>query len=397
VTALGERRGVDVNAWFDRVPRTTFDVGFRRVPAFRSLGILGYHLALLTAIFAGLVNGTPLVTTLGLSATAALSLFVWGVLRRAVTGRETLVLLEYVWFAMVCVAGFLWLSDVALRGTLDVFAVAVCPFLACGRIGCTLVGCCHGVPGPIGPRYGPDHHLPARLVGRRLLPVPLLEAVALAVIGAVGFALLREAPGTATVWLLAAYAVVRFGLERLRGDRRPTVAGLPIAKAMCVVQLGGAVALAEAWLVAGPPDRTTWVGLGGLGVALLAGLAVGGDGPLTSSLHLQRTWDTVVELAERARDEGEPLTARTELGLTVAVSDAGRGRFHVSLSHPEHSALGVGLALAEGPVERNGITHLRLALGPEPAPAPAPDLLPELAPEPAADPTSYFERPARSG
>ena len=38
-----------------------FDVGNRRVPAFRSFGILGFHAALLVAIAAALRGGVPIV------------------------------------------------------------------------------------------------------------------------------------------------------------------------------------------------------------------------------------------------------------------------------------------------------------------------------------------------
>jgi hypothetical protein len=371
VTSDGDGHPVDLNAWFDRLPTTTFDVGARRVPAFRSLGIVGFHVALVTAVLAGMRTGTPLVTTLGLSAVAGLSFFAWGHLRRAVTGVERLVLVEYVWVALACVAAFLWASGVSgdsRTSTLDVFAVAVCPFLAFGRLGCLVVGCCHGVAAPVGVRYGPGHHLPARLEHRRLLPVPLVESVALVGIGAVGLVVAGRPPGAATVWFLAAYAVLRFGLERLRGDHRPAVLRVPVAKAVCVAQLGVAVALSEAWLVPGPPGRATVVGAAALGVALVAGLALSGSraDPLASPRHQDDVWRIVSGFLHEVAPGSPVATAATPLGVIVGVSDAGDGWFHVSLSDPVRSTFGLGLALSGDPVlERNGVTHLRLRLVPD--------------------------------
>ena len=77
-----------VNAVLDLVPRQTVHVGARGLPAFRSIGIVGYHVALLVAMVTGLRAGVPLLDVLGLSAAAALSFFAWAVLRRAVTGRR---------------------------------------------------------------------------------------------------------------------------------------------------------------------------------------------------------------------------------------------------------------------------------------------------------------------
>ena len=74
-------------------------LGARRVPLFRSAGIAGYHVALLVALLAGFQAGVHPIAVLGLSGAAAVSFFLWAMLRRAVTGRESLVLLEHVWVA----------------------------------------------------------------------------------------------------------------------------------------------------------------------------------------------------------------------------------------------------------------------------------------------------------
>lgn len=354
-------RAVDLNAWFDHVPRLTIDVGPRRLPVFRSLGIAGFHVALVVAVLVSLVNDVPLMTSLGLSAVAGLSFFMWALLRRAVTGRESLVLLEHAWVAFAAVAGFLWLSGGPIVAGLDVLAVALCWFLAFGRLGCTAVGCCHGVPSRVGIAYGPEHGLPPRLTGRRLLPVPLLEALGLVLIGMIGLALVGGTPGRATVWFLVAYASLRFGTEALRGGARPSLLGVSLPRAMCVLQAGAGVVAAEAWLVRGPPDDATVVGALALLVATGAGLglvAARGRNPLVLPHHLDEVWELVTVLA-RSPSGPVPVVGHTAMHMTVAVSNDMEEGLHLSLSHPTHPTFAVAVALApDDIVERSGITHL---------------------------------------
>lgn len=96
----------------------------------------------------------------------------------------------------------------------DAAAVAMLAGLACGRIGCFLNGCCAGRPdsGPFAMRL-PDH----RGRWRRRLPLQLCEAAY-----AAGLLLVLVMwatppfPGAFAVIAIGTYAVLRFGLERLR-------------------------------------------------------------------------------------------------------------------------------------------------------------------------------------
>lgn len=349
--------GDDLNAWFDRLPRMHLIVGAREVPAFRSLGIIGFHVSLVVAIATSLRTAVPLVAALGLSAVAGLSFFAWGLLRRAVTGREALILIEYVWVAYGAVAVFAVASGLGVAPLFDVYSVSVPFFLAFGRAGCTVAGCCHGMPAAVGLRYDATHPVPDRLVGRRLFPVQPIEAAALVAIGLVGAVLVTVAAGVATVWFLASYAVVRFGCERLRGDRRPTLLGVSLPQALSIVQLGGAVVASEAWLVDGPPDRATAVGVGMLVVALIAALVlltVRGRHPLVAPEHLDEIWRFVRSVTP---DAAEPVSATTtSAGARVAAS-ARPGGWHVSVSHPRDDPMAVGHAFGSTPTWSNGVAH----------------------------------------
>lgn len=356
-----------LNHALDRIPRMTVWVGARELPVFRSLGIVGFQLALLAALVTALRAGVPILDAVGLSATAAASFFGWALLRRAITGRETLVVLEHVWVAFACVALYLWAAGGPVAPGLDVLAVGLCVFVATGRIGCLTVGCCHGQPSAIGISYPPAHGLPDRLTGVRLFPLPLVDVAALLGIAGVGFALAGGRAGTATVWFLAAYATVRFGTEALRGGRRPVVAGIPVARAMAAAQLAVALFASEAWLGAGDPGRRHVAALVPLALVTSAGLVLDRRrrDPLTTPTHLDETWTLLQGLsADAPGADRPPATATTSRGLLVAASWCDHG-LHVSLSHPSRPSRrlgGVAHALGCTPLRHSGAaTHMVIA------------------------------------
>ena len=111
-----------INAWLDRLPRTRFGAGSREAPAFRSLGVAGYYAALVVTLGGGLLVGRSILTLAVVSAVCALSFFGWAHLRRLMTGREHLVLLEHVWVALLCAWGALAAMGEPVLPYLDVMA-----------------------------------------------------------------------------------------------------------------------------------------------------------------------------------------------------------------------------------------------------------------------------------
>lgn len=395
------------NAWLDTIPRMSFVVGSRRVPAFRSLGILGYHVAVVVLILTALSTGMSLGIALCIATIAAFTFFGWALLRRALTKRETIVVLEHVWITYGLIALFGWAIRAPLPPLFDVFSVAVATFIAFGRLGCATAGCCHGYPSGFGIVYGDEHHLPPRLTGVRLFPVQLIEAGVLFLISLVAFLCTSGPPGMATVWFLASYAVARFGLQRLRADRHSLAARAPIARAMCVMQLGAAVVLDVVWIGAPVPawaDRVPdWAVAAGM--LVIAGAAASGvlihgarrRSDLLHPDHLDEAWAAVSAPIPPGR---VPAAQTTSRGMTIATSSFD-GLRHVSFSHPDESTLAVALSLgAASAFDRNGITHFSLA---EPAPrmvVPANgDAPPKGMTDAAAPPAraaSYFSAPSPS-
>lgn len=334
-------------------------LGGRRVPLFRSIGIAGYYGALLVALVAGIRAEVHPIVVFGLSGAAAASFFLWGLARRAITGRESLVLLEHVWVAGFVVAAFCWAAGVDVLRGLDVLACGLTVFLAAGRIGCFSVGCCYGVPAGFGTTYPAEAGLPARLTGVRLLPVQLIEAAALLVIGGVALSVAGGRPGVATVWFLLSYAVVRFGTEGLRGDDRPMVAGLSRQRWLCVIQAVGAGFLA-ARAIPGVGEQALIATGAVLVPAAVAGLVLLRSrrrSPLLRSDALDETWALIERLSKTPGLSERPVLDSTRAGVRVAVSRLLPGEtqydeladVHVSLSSQEWTQaelVAVGDALA---------------------------------------------------
>lgn len=129
---------------------------------------------------------------------------------------------------IVAVAGAIWYmrrKQLPVLKTSDFLIVGLPLGHALGRIGCFLAGCCYGKPTslPWGVRFTDVHSLvPPQLLGVPLHPTQLYEAA----LNFVLFLLLHVASkkphkdGQILVLYVMCYAVMRFGIEFLRGDFR---------------------------------------------------------------------------------------------------------------------------------------------------------------------------------
>jgi hypothetical protein len=354
-----------LNAWLDSLPRTSIGARGRETPAFRSIGVAGFYLALLVTLGTGLATGQSPVVLSVVAVACAASFFGWALLRRAVTGRESLVLLEHVWVALACAAAVIAGFGEPVLAQLDSVALGLCAFLAVGRLGCLVVGCCYGQPALVGITYGPApvaDGFPPGLVGVRLFPVQLVEAAGIALIGLVGaVALPFVPPGRVFVWFLLAYAVLRFGMEGLRGDPRPSVLGLSVPRWMSIAQAGFALLLAEPGRVLGPGGAS-------LGLVLVAVLAV-------AFVWRRRDPDRALrdpELPAEARKFVEEVARSGELhGADGPVSRSFAGGLSAAVSASsadDGPALHVSFALAPGRRDLRLLSDLTAAIVPEALP-----------------------------
>lgn len=195
----------------------------RRIYTFQACGAIGVLLA--TALAMGLIAGTGLApwVALVLLASGALTFVGLALLTKALTGRESLIYYHHEIAVLAVSAAVLSLLHAPVLRYLDVTALWLGVFLACGRVGCLAVGCCHGKPHHWGVRYT-DEHAEAGFapcyVGVRLFPVQLLEAFIVLLIVAVCavFVALGRPAGTALSTYIVVYSAVRIWLEEMRGD-----------------------------------------------------------------------------------------------------------------------------------------------------------------------------------
>ena len=139
--------------------------------------------------------------------------------------------------AFLVVWGYCRWKKISFLRVMDIFAPAVAMGHASGRIGCFLQGCCFGRPTSSWPSAvfpagsAPDRRYPAEpadlYAGVRtacdslpLIPVQLYEAACNFLIALLLIWLLKKIrrPGGVAAIYLAAYAVMRFCMELMRGD-----------------------------------------------------------------------------------------------------------------------------------------------------------------------------------
>lgn len=129
----------------------------------------------------------------------------------------------------------------------DLLVEAVVPFVplghAFGRVGCLLAGCCHGIEynGPFAIYY--SNSLLGVSPTQGYFPVQPLEAIANMAICMILVRLRKcnEGRKYLLLWYLSIYALVRFGLEFLRGDlNRGIYFGLSLSQwiSLCLFFIG---------------------------------------------------------------------------------------------------------------------------------------------------------------
>jgi len=190
-----------------------------------------YQVCGYTGLLLGFVQSVMLVRRLGLSQLAllgitgvvSLTFVVLVMVTKILIGEEVIVFYHHEIGTVAMTATLLRVTGQPVLPYLDITVLGVGIFLACGRLGCLLVGCCHGRPWRWGVKYNDEHAragFPSYLVGVRLFPVQAVESLAVLLIVVAGVAALmrRSPPGSALAWYVMSYGVLRFCLEFLRGD-----------------------------------------------------------------------------------------------------------------------------------------------------------------------------------
>jgi Prolipoprotein diacylglyceryl transferase len=241
---------------------------------------------------------------------------------KIVTGRERLIYNHHEITVLVMTAAFLRLRGLPILPYLDLTILGIGMFLAFGRIGCLMAGCCHGRPGGWGIRYSERHTeagFPPYYQDVRLFPVQALESLWVLFAVAVGTVQVWSGspPGTALAWYLVAYNLGRFCFEFLRGDpARPYWLTFSEAQWTSLLLL---------WIVAWAElSRVLPLRSWHVGAALVLTLAMAALGPLLvrSSKHRLLRPDHVREIVRIVEAGPSPAdrvrVRRTSLGVQIS-------------------------------------------------------------------------------
>ncbi|GAA4276783.1 prolipoprotein diacylglyceryl transferase [Aquimarina mytili] len=207
-----------------------------QISTFHLLGVFGYIFGVLLGVgLAKQVNIQPgIIIILALISMCAFFLLVH--ISKWLTGQEILVYYHHEISILFFCAVVLYLLKVPILPYLDITLLGVGTFLFFGRIGCHLVGCCHGSPCKYGITYG-KQHVEAGFTwyyqNVKLFPVQLIESVYVGAIVGIGCILIinETPPGTVLILYSVFYGLFRFIIEFFRGDpERPLWLGISEAQ-----------------------------------------------------------------------------------------------------------------------------------------------------------------------
>ena len=230
-----------MSSLFDRFPQSELKLLGQLYPSYQVLGVLGVFTGFGLMVFLSILTELETAVTALLVLLSCL-LFLAGVMvNKMFLGSERIALFEQLISVVLGAAGFLLLFHRPVLPYLDVLTIGLALFLAFGRMGCFMAGCCHGRPHRFGVHYGPDYEdagLDTCYLSTRLFPIQLFEAVIHLLLTIIGTVILLSngyTPGLILWGYLLSYGFSRFLLEFARGDTgRPYWKGLSVNQWICL-------------------------------------------------------------------------------------------------------------------------------------------------------------------
>lgn len=309
----------------DRLVRPRVEVLSWSPAALQVCGYTGLALAIIQSALLTAHVGLSLWVLVALTVAAIGTFLALAMITKIIFGEERLIYYHHEIAILLVAACVAWLLGQPVLPFLDIALLGIGSFLMCGRIGCFLVGCCHGCPHSFGVRYREEHAaegFPEALVGVRLLPVQLLESAAVTFIVAGGLILvLRDAqPGEVLAWYSIVYGLVRFTLEFFRGDgTRPYLGSFSEAQWTTLVLM----------ILTGLAEMTGVLPLRIWHVAVTAGLAIfmvvwtttdGFTRRIFRPAHVQELAALLRAADSRSRASSELHIGQTDLGVRLSAS-----------------------------------------------------------------------------
>lgn len=203
---------------------------------FKVCGYTGLVLAILLTMTLVNYQGLSLWVMIGIIVIAVLTFLGMVMVTKVTTGEEQIIYYHHQIAVMIVAVVFLKMLNQPILTYLDITILGVGIFLVCGRIGCLMVGCCHGRPSKWGVCYRKEHMdagFTPYYVGVRLFPIQVVESLWVLGIVLIGilFVLGGRAPGYVLAWYVIAYGIGRFCFEFARGDpARPYLWGFSEAQ-----------------------------------------------------------------------------------------------------------------------------------------------------------------------
>lgn len=214
---------IALNGYLDKSGRSNIRIGQHTWDAFKFCGLTGLALAVALAVYLASRLELSIWIMAGIIVSALLTFLGFSFITKIITGEEQLIYYHHEIAVLTVGAVLLWLLNQPILQYLDVTILGVGMFLACGRVGCFMVGCCHGKPASWGVSY-PANNLETgfnpHFVGVRLFPIQVLEslwAFGIVIVGTI-LVLTGRPPGEALAWYVVTYGLGRFFFEFMRGD-----------------------------------------------------------------------------------------------------------------------------------------------------------------------------------
>lgn len=344
--------------------RPAWRIAGRDVSLFHICGVSGLFVGTGLGVWLAMRTGLSPLLVMGLLGVAIVVFAVLALATKVVLGREALIYYHHEVAVLVSVGAVLRAIDAPVLPYLDVTILGIGAFLAFGRCGCLMVGCCHGRPHGWGVRYSAAHAregFPTCFVGVSLLPVQVFEAAIVACIVAAGAAAVASSQpaGTALSGYVVLYGLARIWLEELRGDRtRPYWLG--ISEAQWTSALLGTLAIGAAWRGHLPlTPAHAWVSAA-IALSLVTLAATRTD---AHRLLHPRHASEIAEILHASPSTGAVQVQRTSLTVGVSAGElrgVARPAVHVSLSRADRA-----LTTREARALAGLVTHLLGAAGKE--------------------------------
>ncbi len=306
--------------------------------AFRACGYAGLGLAILFALIMAFPAGLSLAVMSGVVIAAVGTFFVQVMVIKMITGKEKLTFYRNMVAVLAAISLLLWLIGQPALAYLDLVVLGLGLCLSCARMGCLMVGCCHGRPCSWGVTYRREHAeagFTSYYVGVRLFPVQAIESIlVLGIVAAGSVASLRGGrPGAALAWFVAAYGIVRFCLEFARGNpERVYVWGFSEAQWTSLLLLGAVCWLERAGAI--PPVPWHLAAMVAMAAAMTAVrmhrlLRRSADHLILHPHHVREVAEAIERSLAPAGSVGaDPLKIRvgmTSLGICISAATIGSG------------------------------------------------------------------------